>query len=46
MSSAVTIAADQAAYVLKGGDAGSLVVGPGEVTGRCTVAVVTLERIS
>ena len=45
-TSALPLAADQAAYVLKGGDAGSLVVGPGEVAGRCTVAVVTLERIS
>ncbi len=42
--SALPLAADQAAYVLTGGDAGCLVLGPGEVAGRCTVAVVTLER--
>lgn len=42
--SALPLAADQAAYVLKGEQAGSLVLGPGEVAGRCTVAVVTLER--
>ncbi|MBC2934160.1 HutD family protein [Nocardioides sp. zg-1228] len=48
-SSALPLAADQAAYVVSGTrDAiatGTLVIGPGEVTGRCTVAVVTLERI-
>lgn len=42
------LAADQAAFVVKGGSAeagaGSLVAGPGEVSGRATVAVVTLER--
>ena len=43
-TSTLPLAADQAAYVLKGGDAGCLVTGPGEVSGRCTVAVVTLER--
>lgn len=43
-ASALPLAADQAAYVLKGGGAGSLVAGPGEVAGRCTVAVVTLQR--
>ncbi len=42
--SALPLAADQAAYVLTGADAGCLVLGPGEVAGRCTVAVVTLER--
>ena len=42
--SALPLAADQAAYVLTGTDAGCLVLGPGEVAGRCTVAVVTLER--
>ena len=43
-ASALPLAADQAAYVLTGADAGCLVLGPGEVAGRCTVAVVTLER--
>lgn len=43
-SSTLPLADDQAAYVLKGAVQGSLVVGPGEVAGRCTVAVVTLER--
>ncbi len=42
--SALPLAADQAAYVLTGAEAGSLVLGPGAVAGRCTVAVVTLER--
>lgn len=42
--SALPLADDQVAYVLTGPDARSLVVGPGEVSGRCTVAVVTLER--
>ena len=42
--SALPLAADQAAYVLKGEQAGCLLQGPGEVAGRCTVAVVTLER--
>ena len=42
--SALPLAADQAAYVLTGADGGSLLLGPGEVAGRCTVAVVTLER--
>jgi environmental stress-induced protein Ves len=40
------LADDQVAYVLNGGEAGSLVLGPGEVSGRCTVAVATLERVS
>lgn len=44
-TSTLPLADDQAAYVLKGGDAGCLVTGPGEVSGRCTVAVVTLERV-
>lgn len=42
--SALPLADDQAAYVLTGPDARSLVIGPGEVAGRCTVAVVTLDR--
>ena len=42
-TSTLPLAADQAAYVLTGGDAGCLVTGPDEVAGRCTVAVVTLE---
>jgi environmental stress-induced protein Ves len=42
--SALPLAADQAAYVLTGEQAGCLLQGPGEVVGRCTVAVVTLER--
>jgi uncharacterized protein len=45
-SSVLPLADDQAAYVVKGSEAGSLVSGPGEVSGRCTVAVVTLERVS
>ena len=48
-SSTLPLAADQAAYVVQGGRdglaTGSLVAGPGEVAGRCTVAVVTLERV-
>jgi environmental stress-induced protein Ves len=44
-SSTLPLAADQAAYVVKGADQGTLVGGPGEVAGRCTVAVVTLERV-
>lgn len=47
-SSTLPLATDQAAYVVKGGDdlgTSSLVAGPGEITGRCTVAVVTLERV-
>ncbi|MCW2735663.1 HutD family protein [Nocardioides sp.] len=43
-SSVLPLAADQAAYVVKGTDARCLVAGPGEVAGRCTVAVVTLQR--
>ncbi len=42
--STLPLAADQAAYVLTGEQAGCLLQGPGEVAGRCTVAVVTLER--
>lgn len=47
-SSSLPLAADQAAYVVKGGGdlgTGTLVAGPGEVAGRCTVAVVTLEQV-
>jgi environmental stress-induced protein Ves len=44
-SSALPLADDQAAYVVTGDGARSLVLGPGQVTGRCTVAVVTLERV-
>ena len=47
-TSLLPLAGDQAAFVLKGGSpdvgAGSLVAGPGEVSGRSTVAVITLER--
>jgi environmental stress-induced protein Ves len=42
--SVLPLAADQAAYVLTGEQSGCLLQGPGEVAGRCTVAVVTLER--
>jgi environmental stress-induced protein Ves len=45
-SSVLPLAEDQAAYVVKGSEAGCLVTGPAEVAGRCTVAVVTLERVS
>lgn len=49
-SSTLPVAADQAAYVVSGDRGGlatgTLVGGPGEVVGRCTVAVVTLERVS
>lgn len=49
-SSTLPVAADQAAYVVSGHRdgpaAGTLVRGPGEVTGRCTVAVATLEQVS
>ena len=43
-TSVLPLAADQAAYVLKGDDAGCLVLGPGDVSGRCTLAAVTLQR--
>ncbi len=43
-SSSLPLADDQAAYVLTGGEAASLVTGPGEIAGRCTVAVITLQR--
>lgn len=43
-TSTLPLADDQAAYVLTGEQSGTLVLGPGEVGGRCTVAVVTLER--
>ena len=42
--SVMPLAEDQAAYVISGADRGCLVIGPGEVAGRGTVAVVTLER--
>ena len=45
-SSALPLAEDQAAYVITGEQSGGLVLGPGEVAGRCTIAVVTLERVS
>ncbi|RYB91117.1 HutD family protein [Nocardioides oleivorans] len=41
--SALPLADDQAAYVITGPEQGSLVIGPGEVAGRCTVAVLTVE---
>ncbi len=44
-TSALPLAADQAAYVVTGAERGTLVAGPGEVGGRCTVAVVTLEPV-
>lgn len=43
-TSVLPIAADQAAYVLKGSEAGVLVTGPATVSGRCTLAVITLQR--
>ena len=47
-SSTFPLGTDQAAYVVSGArdglETGSLVLGPGEVAGRCTVAVVTLQR--
>ena len=49
-ASTLPLAADQAALVLQGKaesvDASpyDLVVGPGEVSGRCTLAVITLDR--
>ena len=43
-SSVLPLAADQVAHVLKGTESPDVVVGPGEVSGRCTVAVVTLQR--
>lgn len=43
-TSILPLAADQAALVLTGDEKGGLVVGPGEVSGRCTVAVVSLDR--
>jgi len=43
-TSSLPLADDQAAYVLKGDGAGSLVVGPTEVAGRSTIAVITLDR--
>ncbi len=43
-TTSLPLAEDQAAYVLTGSGAANLVVGPGEVAGRCTIAVVTLDR--
>lgn len=43
-TSSLPLADDQAAYVLKGDGAGSLVVGPAEVAGRSAIAVITLDR--
>ena len=43
-SSVLPLAGDQVAHVIKGAHPDDVVVGPGEVTGRCTVAVVTLQR--
>lgn len=43
-TSSVPLADDQVAYVVSGDQRGAPVHGPGEVAGRCTVAVVTLER--
>jgi environmental stress-induced protein Ves len=43
-TSVLSLAQDQAAFVVKGDGSGSLLVGPGEVSGRSTVAVLTLER--
>ena len=43
-TSTLPLAADQAAYVLKGSEADSLVAGPAVVSGRCTLAVITLQR--
>jgi len=49
-TSTLPLAEDQAAYVLAGrpdgAEVGCLLTGPGEVSGRCTVAVVTLEAVS
>ncbi len=44
-TSVLPLADDQAAYVLKGSGAGDVVVGPGEVSDRCTIAVITLQRV-
>ncbi|WP_207084700.1 HutD family protein [Nocardioides sp. S5] len=43
-SSVLPLAGDQVAHVIKGTESPDVVVGPGEVRGRCTVAVVTLQR--
>ena len=43
-SSVLPLADDQVAHVIKGTESPDVVVGPGEVRGRCTVAVVTLQR--
>ncbi len=43
-SSVLPLAGDQVAHVIKGTESPDVVTGPGEVSGRCTVAVVTLQR--
>ncbi|WP_231252119.1 HutD family protein [Nocardioides furvisabuli] len=43
-SSVLPLAGDQVAHVLTRTESPDVVVGPGEVRGRCTVAVVTLQR--
>lgn len=43
-SSVLPLAGDQVAHVIKGTESPDVVIGPGEVSGRCTVAVVTLQR--
>jgi environmental stress-induced protein Ves len=43
-SSVLPLAGDQVAHVIKGTESPDVVVGPGALTGRCTVAVVTLQH--
>jgi environmental stress-induced protein Ves len=43
-SSVLPLAGDQVAHVLTRTEFPDVVTGPGEVSGRCTVAVVTLQR--
>ena len=43
-SSVLPLAGDQVAHVLTRTESPDVVTGPGEVSGRCTVAVVTLQR--
>lgn len=43
-SSVLPLAGDQVGHVLTRTESPDVVVGPGEVEGRCTVAVVTLQR--
>ncbi|WP_224277084.1 HutD family protein [Nocardioides lacusdianchii] len=43
-SSILPLAGDQVAHVLTRTESPDVVTGPGEVSGRCTVAVVTLQR--